>query len=189
MAAGSSEGGTVNINAEKYLGKLVIARTAQGEFKFIGKCISICDAPTIGINLRDGERAHWRVDMVEVVDLPKEAIDALLEPESVREEPQPRKLSWADETVMMINKLTPLIVGKAFDPDWFLLYQRLREFEQGAAVPVSEGVTQRALSKALFTYGKHKHPCLAQGAFGANPCICGLRDLLQSLSSGPKESA
>lgn len=70
----------MNINAEKYLGKLVIARTAQGEFKFIGKCISICDAPTIGINLRDGERAHWRVDMVEVVDLPKEAIDALLEP-------------------------------------------------------------------------------------------------------------
>lgn len=34
---------------------------------------------------------------------------------------------WAVETMMMINKLTPKIKGKAFDPDWFLLRERLEE--------------------------------------------------------------
>lgn len=29
----------------------------------------------------------------------------------------------------IINKLTPDIKGKAFDPDWFLLRQRFEEFE------------------------------------------------------------
>lgn len=86
-------------------------------------------------------------------------------PESVREEPP-----------------TPTITGREYKTTD-------TQVMVGAAVPVSEGVTLRELSKALFTYGKHKRPCLAQGAFGANPCICGLRDLLQSLSSGPKESA
>lgn len=35
--------------------------------------------------------------------------------------------NWATETMMMINKLTPDIKGKAFDPDWFLLRERLEE--------------------------------------------------------------
>jgi len=37
---------------------------------------------------------------------------------------------WAIETMMLINKLTPSIEGKAFDPDWFLLRERLEEAEK-----------------------------------------------------------
>lgn len=122
-----------------------------------------------------------------------------VEPESVREEPQPRKLSWADETVMMINKLTPLIVGKAFDPDWFLLYQRLREFERGAAVPVSEGVTQpdyAILKNALMRIATYNPDCCCDH-LDQNCCEnvgeycprCIAELALQSLSSVPKESA
>ena len=37
---------------------------------------------------------------------------------------------WAKETMLMINKLTPDIKGKAFDPDWFVLRQRLEAMEQ-----------------------------------------------------------
>ena len=38
--------------------------------------------------------------------------------------------SWAEETMMLINKLTPDIKGKAFDPDWFMLRQRFEEAER-----------------------------------------------------------
>lgn len=34
---------------------------------------------------------------------------------------------WAIETMQMINTMTPDIKGKAFEPDWFLLRQRLEE--------------------------------------------------------------
>jgi hypothetical protein len=34
---------------------------------------------------------------------------------------------WAWETMMMINKMTPDIKGKAFDPDWFVLRERLEQ--------------------------------------------------------------
>ena len=36
---------------------------------------------------------------------------------------------WALETMELINKLTPDIKGKAFDPDWSLLRQRLEQME------------------------------------------------------------
>lgn len=38
-----------------------------------------------------------------------------------------QKLWWASETIRMINELTPDIKGKAFDPGWFLLRERLEE--------------------------------------------------------------
>lgn len=37
---------------------------------------------------------------------------------------------WAFETMTMINKLTPDIHGKAFDPGWFVLRERLEEAER-----------------------------------------------------------
>lgn len=37
--------------------------------------------------------------------------------------------AWAVETMEAINRLTPNIEGKAFDPDWFLLRQRLEAME------------------------------------------------------------
>ena len=39
---------------------------------------------------------------------------------------------WSLETMALINKLTPDIKGKAFDPDWFLLRNRLEQFEANA---------------------------------------------------------
>lgn len=36
---------------------------------------------------------------------------------------------WTRETMSTINRLTPSIKGKAFDPDWFLLRQRLEQAE------------------------------------------------------------
>ena len=38
-------------------------------------------------------------------------------------------MTWAQETMHIINTLTPDIKGKAFDPDWFLLRQRLEQIE------------------------------------------------------------
>ena len=65
-------------DANQYLGKLVIARTAQGAFQFVGKCVAYCDAPTVTVNQPDGTQAHWRADMVEVLEVPQEVIAALL---------------------------------------------------------------------------------------------------------------
>jgi hypothetical protein len=49
-------------------------------------------------------------------------------------------LSWSYETVRMINELTPDIKGKAFDPDWFLLFNRFTEYER-AFQKAAAGVT------------------------------------------------
>ena len=46
---------------------------------------------------------------------------------------------WTIETMQIINKLTPDIAGKAFDPDWFLLRQRFEQFEEAASrLPVAQ---------------------------------------------------
>lgn len=39
------------------------------------------------------------------------------------------KQGWAIETIEMINKLTPDVIGKAWDPGWFLLRQHLERAE------------------------------------------------------------
>lgn len=39
---------------------------------------------------------------------------------------------WTQETMRLINDLTPSIEGKAFDPDWFLLRQRFEQLEDAA---------------------------------------------------------
>jgi hypothetical protein len=39
------------------------------------------------------------------------------------------KYPWTEETVRIINNITPDIKGKAFDPDWFLLLQRFEQIE------------------------------------------------------------
>ena len=38
---------------------------------------------------------------------------------------------WTLETMEIINRLTPQVVGKASDPDWFLLRQRFEQMEAG----------------------------------------------------------
>jgi hypothetical protein len=37
---------------------------------------------------------------------------------------------WTLQTMQTINDLTPKITGKAFDPDWFLLRQKLEQTEE-----------------------------------------------------------
>jgi len=50
--------------------------------------------------------------------------------EKLNKSQDPLSLGWAIETMIMINKLTPDIKHKAFDPGWFLLKQRLEEAER-----------------------------------------------------------
>lgn len=64
--------------SDEFLGRMVVARTADGSFHFVGRCISYCYAPTVGIVLPDGTRKHWRADMCQVVDLCGEAVLALV---------------------------------------------------------------------------------------------------------------
>lgn len=52
------------------------------------------------------------------------------------------KSGWACETMMKINDLTKDIQGKAFDPDWFLLRNRLEEMEHKLAA--SEAAREKA---------------------------------------------
>lgn len=44
-----------------------------------------------------------------------------------------RAKRWTLDTMEMINTLTPTVKGKAFDPDWFLLRQRLEQIESELA--------------------------------------------------------
>lgn len=46
--------------------------------------------------------------------------------------------SWSVETIELINALTPNIKSKSFDPDWFLLRQRLERFEQQLSAMTKE---------------------------------------------------
>lgn len=58
----------MNKATEKDLGKLAIARTAQGELIGVGKIIGYVDAPTVTIELpNNGRQISWRADMTEVV--------------------------------------------------------------------------------------------------------------------------
>lgn len=61
---------------------------------------------------------------------------------SVQQEPlsAEHKLTWSEETMQIINKLTPDIKGKAFDIEWFLLRQRFEEFEYKANHSVAAAI-------------------------------------------------
>ena len=68
----------MNADHKNYIGKLVVARTAQGDLVAVGRCVSFVDAPTVGINTNDGHQIHWRADMVRVIDnLSTEEVDAI----------------------------------------------------------------------------------------------------------------
>jgi hypothetical protein len=57
------------------------------------------------------------------------------------------EFSWAMETMRMINKMTPDIQGKAFDPDWFLLRNRLEEFERAHVASVAQAAQPDSAAK------------------------------------------
>ncbi len=63
-------------NADAYLGKMVVARSAQGDLVGVGKCVGFCDSPTVTINTKDGQ-IHYRADMCQVVPLKEDEIVAL----------------------------------------------------------------------------------------------------------------
>ena len=52
---------------ENTLGKLIIARTAQGAIMAVGQQVSWTDGPTVSIRKPNGERIFWRADLCEVI--------------------------------------------------------------------------------------------------------------------------
>lgn len=64
-------------DADKYLNKLLIARTAQGSLQFVGRCVSFCDAPTVTAITADGDTVSWRADLCEIVALPDDVVERL----------------------------------------------------------------------------------------------------------------
>ena len=59
------------------------------------------------------------------------------------------RFGWAVETMSMINNLTTEVSGKAFDPGWFLLRERL---EQAGAVMDAQFVDPAKLVIHKFTF-------------------------------------
>jgi hypothetical protein len=37
---------------------------------------------------------------------------------------------WTMDVMHKINRLTPTVVGRSFDPDWFLLRQQFEQMEE-----------------------------------------------------------
>ena len=56
---------TRNDTAGLYLGKILVARTAQGTLVAVGRCVSYCDSPMVNIQAADGTQTHWRANMCE----------------------------------------------------------------------------------------------------------------------------
>ena len=59
----------VSKEANRFLGKIVVARTAQGERHIVGIVVSYCDAPTVNIRRPNGTQANWRADLCEVLPI------------------------------------------------------------------------------------------------------------------------
>jgi len=51
------------------VGKIVVARTAQGERHAVGIVVSYCDVPTVNIRKPDGTQLIWRADLCEVLSI------------------------------------------------------------------------------------------------------------------------
>jgi hypothetical protein len=60
-----------------YIGKLLVGKTAQGTVKFVGVCVSYTDRPTIKVRCPDGSEESWILDLCEIVEISKEALDKL----------------------------------------------------------------------------------------------------------------
>ena len=77
--------------------------------------------------------------------------------------------TWLAETMAEINRLTPDIKGKAFDPDWFLLRQRFEQVIWRIALLTRENAALREQVERI------KHPHIYTGTYYAVakvPKIC-----------------
>lgn len=71
----------------------------------------------------------------------------------IKQNAQLKAMKWSEETIAQINKLTPDIKGKAFDPAWFLLRQRFEQIDYA----VEENAQLKAqLEQAQLELGKLK---------------------------------
>lgn len=71
-------------------------------------------------------------------------------------------LPWTLETMDMINKMTPKITGKSFDPDWFLLRQRFEQYEKSTLDAVAQrDEAIRAFRHLLDVCSTEPEPSLA----------------------------
>jgi hypothetical protein len=68
------------------------------------------------------------------------------------------KLLWTKETIQIINKLTPDIKGKAFEPDWFLLRQRFEQIEEKLLL------AERKLQEFAIEWDGKKYVFLPEGS-------------------------
>jgi hypothetical protein len=75
------------------------------------------------------QRVHECCATEEWETLDADAIGKALSPDAVKDFAL-KSESWSMETMKLINDLTPDILGKSQDPDWFLLRQRLEEVDQ-----------------------------------------------------------
>jgi hypothetical protein len=65
-------------HSDDYLGKLVVARDAQGGIVTVGKCVAYTDRPTLTIQDVSGKQVHWIADLCEAVALDLKAVEALI---------------------------------------------------------------------------------------------------------------
>lgn len=64
-------------DADRFLGKLVVARTGPGELHAVGKCVAYAEFPTVTLQLPNGDQMHWAAHLCRVVDMSQEEVDAL----------------------------------------------------------------------------------------------------------------
>ncbi len=57
------------IESEKFMAKLVVARFTDGKMNMIGRCLAYCGDPQVLIRDQNGEKVWWRADMCAVVEM------------------------------------------------------------------------------------------------------------------------
>jgi len=75
--------------------------------------------------------------------------EGLEEPMTQPAQSSGHEFPWAMETMQMINKMTPDIQGKALDPDWFQLRNRLEEFERAYVASIAQAAPLTPYGEAL----------------------------------------
>lgn len=88
---------------------------------FVGGIEELVTGVLVGMVLWPKIKKHWQHHLERDK---KEA--AKIRPNPAR---QSKDYPWSLETMRIINSLTTSIKDKAFEPEWFLLRQRLEQFE------------------------------------------------------------
>lgn len=66
-------------DVNKYLGKLVVGRTATGQVQFVGRVMAYVGKPTLQVRMLDGTQVPWVAEMCEVIQIAPEAVAKMFE--------------------------------------------------------------------------------------------------------------